>query len=285
MGVVSILADRVAKASNGRLILDYVGGPEVIPGFDQPDAVRMGTIDAVFYIAWGYMKPLVPEAWAEGLSQYPAWEEREEGIYDLWDEIFQKRLNSKYIGKFESVFEFFHLFSNVEIKSIEDLKGLTFRAMPLYVPFMESMGMSPVIMPAPDMYTAMERGVIDGLMFPKDDMVGFALHEVTKYRIDPGLGQSEPATLVNLDVWNKIPKDLQDILLETMAEMEYMATSRRFWRASREVEIAKDAGVKVITLSREETKELVRLFYDKIWEPTLKDAPEYGPRLKELLSR
>ncbi len=285
MGVVSIWADKVEKASNGRLILDYVGGPEVIPGFDQPYAVRMGTIDAVFYIAWGYTKPLVPEAWASGLSQYPAWEEREMGIDDLWDEISQKRLNSKYIGRFESIFEFFNLFSNVEIKSIEDFKGLTFRAMPLYVPFMESMGMSPVIMPAPDMYTAMERGVIDGLMFPKDDMVGFALHEVTKYRIDPGLGQTDLATLINLDVWNKIPKDLQDILLETMAEMEYMATSRRFWRASREVEIAKDAGVKVITLSREETKELVRLFYDKIWEPTLKDAPEYGPRLKELLSR
>ena len=66
---VPIFVEKVNKAAKGRLKIDWVGGPEVIKGFDQPHAMKAGTIDMILYMAFAYCKSLMPEAEAKGLSE------------------------------------------------------------------------------------------------------------------------------------------------------------------------------------------------------------------------
>jgi len=282
--MVHWFVERVNTTGKGEIEIDWIGGPEVFAGFDQPEAIRSGAVDIVMQLPHGYCTELVPVAAAEALSQWTFWEERENGVFDAWDEIFQKQMNSKYLGR-PHCLHTFNLYLNKKIAKVEDLKGLNIRVQPLYIPFIEALGAAPLTIAAPDMYTALERGTVDGVMWPQAGITGFALEEVVKYEILPGVMQVEPLIVMNLDKWNSLPKHLQDFMLDTAYLMSFVGTS--FWRENieREWEKMEAAGMERINLPPQEGKKLVEIAYDKTWEKVLQDAPEDGAKMKKLLTR
>lgn len=74
---------------------------------------------------------------------------------------------------------------DTDIQKPSDLEGLRIRR-PTSVAgdMLENMGASPVGMPAPDIYTAMQRGVVDGLSFPWEGLKGFRINELVNYHTD-----------------------------------------------------------------------------------------------------
>lgn len=281
---VPLFIEAVNKRSGGRLKIEWLGGPEVMGAFDQVHAIKAGTIDMNLYYPWAYMKSLMPEAEAQGLSELSAWEERKSSLFELWTEIFAKRVNAKYLGRLHSDVTF-HVFCNKKIEKIEDFKGLKIRVMPLYIPFLKALGASPVTMPPPEIYTAMERGVVEGFMWPRVGMISWGLQEVTKYMILPGVFQMEPATMINLDRWNKIPKDLQEIIMDEIQKYEYIGTIRNYKLVEKEERIREKAGMKNIQLPPKDAEKFVHTAYEVTWQEIFKSAPEYGPKLRKAMSR
>jgi len=281
---VPFFVEAVNHRAQGRLKIEWLGGPEVSASFDQIHAIKAGTIDMNLYYPWAYMKSLMPEAEAQGLSELSAWEERKSGLFELWSEIFEKRVNAKYLGRLHSNVTF-NVFCNRRMEKVTDFKGLKIRVMPLYIPFMKALGASPVTMPPTDIYTAMERGVVDGFMWPRVGMISWGLQEVTKFMIVPGVFQMEPATMVNLDRWKKIPKDLQDLLLEVIQDYEYIGTMRNYMILEKEERVREKAGMKIIQLPPGEAEKFVKTAYDMTWEEVIKAAPEYGPKLRKAMSK
>ncbi|WP_280548801.1 TRAP transporter substrate-binding protein [Halomonas sp. 11-S5] len=74
---------------------------------------------------------------------------------------------------------------DTDVQVPSDLEGLRIRR-PTAVAgeMLENMGASPVGMPAPDIYTAMQRGVIDGLSFPWEGLKGFRINELVSYHTE-----------------------------------------------------------------------------------------------------
>jgi TRAP-type C4-dicarboxylate transport system substrate-binding protein len=283
---VPLFVDAVNKRAAGRLKIEWVGGPEVSASFDQIHAIKAGTIDMNLYYPFSYMKSLMPEADIKGLSELSGWEERRSGAFELWSEIFEKRVNAKYIGTPHSgpLFAFqFHC--NRKIEKLADFKGLKIRVMPLYIPFLKAIGASPLTMPPTDIYTAMERGVVDGFMWARFGVASWGLQEVTKFTIDPGVFQIEPATMINLDRWKKIPKDLQELLMEVMQEYEYIGSMRGLMIVAMEDKLREKAGMQVIKLPAKDAEQFVKIAYDSTWEELTKIAPEYAPKLRRASSR
>ena len=281
---VPIFVDKVNKRAQGKVKIDWIGGPEVIKTFDQIHALKAGTMDMLLYYPYGYMKPLMPEAWAKGLTELAEWEERETGAFQLWQEIFEKRVNAKYLGRLHNLLPFM-VFSNKKIQRIEDFKGMKMRVMPLYIPFLKALGAAPVTIPPTEIYTSMERGVVDGFMWPNVGMISFGLQEVTKYVLEPGVFQMEPATMVNMNKWKQIPEDLQALIMEIMKDMEYIGTMRNELIVRKEDRIRKEAGMETIQLPSEEAKKFVEICYNKTWEYVIEMAPDYAPQLRSLTSR
>ena len=116
-------------------------------------------------------------------------------------------------------------------------------------------------------------------------MISWGLQEVTKFMIVPGVFQMEPATMINLDRWKKIPKDLQDLLLEVIQEHEYIGTMRNYMILEKEERVREKARMTIIQLSGEESEKFVKTAYDYTWEEVLKAAPEYGPKLRKAMSK
>ena len=169
------------------------------------------------------------------------------------------------------------------IKGLDDIKGMKIRVMPLYIPFIKALGATPVTIAPDEIYTSMERGVVDGFMYVNVGPVSWGLHEVTKYVVEPGVFQMEPATMVNMDKWKKIPPDIQALMMDIMQDMEYIASMRNVMLEQKEIRIRTAAGMKVLQLPPADAEKFVKTASDTTY--LIEKSPEYGPKLRELTSR
>ena len=278
--MVQPFIDMVCKDSNGRIKIIWLGGPEVVQSFTKAEAVKRGTIDIDLFNSFGFYRSLMPVGLAKGLSTYSPSEERANGLYDLWDKNFQRYGNVKYLGQMTTSIKFY-IYSMKRINTLEDMKGMSIRTMPLYVRFLRKLGISPVNMPPTEVYTALQRGVVDGAIWPtfiKD----WGWTELVKYVLNPGFFTVEAGAFVNLDKWNKIPKDLQHVLLNAAIKIENLCPQKFPEVAEEEFAAWKEAGMQYIDLSPEDTEKLVQIAYEETWNEVIRQAPEDGPKFKEL---
>jgi TRAP-type C4-dicarboxylate transport system substrate-binding protein len=122
-------------------------------------------------------------------------------------------------------------------------------------------------------------------MFPTYGITGYAWHEVTKYKIEPQVFQANAAMLVNLDVWNKIPKHLQEILMDVAKIIEYWGPADSMWVKELEEDVILKAGMQVITLKPKDAAKFYNLAYETTWAKVMKEAPEYSKRFRKMISK
>jgi TRAP-type C4-dicarboxylate transport system substrate-binding protein len=267
----------------GQLEIKYIGGPEAIPTRDQADALRVGTVDMYFGTP-AYYVGIAPAANTSKMSQLTPWEERKSGAFDLFDEIHRKQLNATYLGRLGQQVTF-QLFLNVKVQTLDDIKGKRIRVSPMYIDFMKVLGAIPIETKPGDIYQALERGVVDGYCWPLTTVRDWGFHEVTKYVVGPGFYIVCHPVLVNLDTWNKIPKNQQDTIMEVMKQEERAVVSRDMATIKKERKGLKDAGVKFIEFSSSDTKKYLDLADSSGWAGLIKRSPEYGPKLRRALSK
>lgn len=280
------LADSVNERSGGRLTIDFLGGPEVIPGEDLPEAVRKGVVQVVA-VPGAFARGHVPEANAMHLSQFDPWEERKRGFNTYMNKPFQEKMNSYYLGRCGDTSEgFFNVFTNKEVKKPQELKGQRSASFGMTAVINAALGMESVLISIPDVYTALERSMIDSYSLPYQSAAAFGLQQVTKFIIEPGFFRSPALILVNLDAWNSLPVDLQNLLLDVQKEIE-----RGFVNTANDVRgKTKNAllkgGVKVIEFSEPDTQWYLNHIYRTAWAFFQKSvSPEAYEELKNLISK
>lgn len=278
------LRDLVQRKSGGQLKINWLGGPEVIKSFDQGEALRKGTVDMILFTPVGYFTTFSPIFQAKGLSAYTGWEERAIGAFDLWVKVFREKVNAEYLGAMQWGLKF-HIFSNRKITKIGDFKGMKIRVSPLYIPFVKALGAAPITIPPPDIYTSMQRGVVDGFVWINTGIPTWGWHEVTKYMVSPGFFQMEDATMANLDKFNSLPKNLQKALKDSTEIMEGIGSYMSLLRNKEEWNVMRSAGMEEINLPPEDAKKFLDLAYQATWKVILEQDPVYGPQFQKLISK
>lgn len=283
VAVVPELIKRVKEKSGGRLEINWIGGPEVVKGFDQAEALRSGMIDMVLYIPTSWMKSVLPIVDAKGLSEFTAPEERENGAYALWQDTF-RTVNIEHLGFWSTSLKF-QLYTVDKISNFDDLKGKTIRVMPLYAPFIKATGASPITMAPPELYTALQRKVVDGYIWLEFGSVTSGWNEVVNYMTTPVIFRGEATAAVNLDKFQKLPQDLQDLLHETMAEMELYDIEQMNRMVKEEKETMIKGGMEVIELPETDAKKFTTMSQDITWQTIIDRNPELGPKFRELTTK
>ena len=280
--ILKLYIDRVTQRSEGRLAINWIGGPEVVNEFELGNSVATGIIDMAFVTSAFYSgnSPGVEFYFATQLS---ADKLRENGFYDYFNELHQKG-NLEFIGGGEEVTDFWYIYLNKPVKQLSDLKGMRIGDGTVALGFLKQVGAASVTIGAPDAYTALERGVIDGILYPRRLVTAIKLQEVLKYYIDVPVYRYDANYIMNLDKWKSIPEDLQKIMKETALEIE--KESAPITRAIEE-QAAKDiasAGLKAIKFTPGETQKTINLLYNTEWDQAIKRYPEIGPKIKKYLS-
>lgn len=215
--------DKVNEAGKGIVKIEFVGGPEVIKSFDQADAVRRGTIDMA-YAPGSYYPGIVPETDALVASNVTPMEQRANGGIDLFNKIHQQKLNAYYLGHIDGGVVF-HIYMIKEpmLKGdgTLDLSGVKLRGAPIYREFFtDYLNATYVQIAVPEVYTALERGTVDGLGWPIVSLMDLKWDQFLKYRVDPGFFQTDLGVIVNLDKWNSLSKQARDVLQKATIEYE-----------------------------------------------------------------
>ena len=108
---------------------------------------------------------------------------------------------------------------------------------------------------------------------------------MTKYIIQPSFYNAINVVLVNLDAWNKLPKHLQELLIETEKEAERYAVERGQTHIKNEFAALQKLGLQIVNLSPAEARKLTDAAYASMWQVVLEKSPENGAKLKELLNQ
>ncbi len=278
--VIEPLQAGVLERSNGELIIDWVGGPEAVPMFEQPAAVVSGVVDMLFTVGTFY-KDRVPENATLGLSKITPTEARETGYYDALVEAHAKA-NMRYLGQ-SSYMSGFYLFLVDEVKTPSDLAGLKFPTDPTRDPIFKALGIIGVEMEDAEVYSALERGVIGGLMDPVSPNWLGNVYEVENYLIDHPFFNSNAINTMNLDSWNRLPKHLQKALMDAQIATEKSVRAKLIEQNKEFYQNILDSGVKPITFSAADAEWFLKTIYAASWadvEQML--GSETANRLKEL---
>jgi TRAP-type C4-dicarboxylate transport system substrate-binding protein len=108
---------------------------------------------------------------------------------------------------------YFLITTKKQVKTLEDIKGLKIR-----VPGgpatdqMRALGAVPTLIPMPDTYLSLDKGVIDGMGAPWEAIQGFRLYEVVKYYTMVPLSAVYFSMSMNKKKWESLPKDIQQAM-------------------------------------------------------------------------
>jgi len=211
-------AAELAKKSNNKLAIKFF--PALQLGGTPPQLYRQmaqGISDITFTLP-GYTSADFPMM---ALTELPGTaNSAEDGTRKLWAN-FDKFLARDYKGA--KVLMLWNsdtaslMSKNKPIKSLEDMKGLKIRTpSAAQSAQIEALGATPIDMPANQIYTSLDRGVIDAAMIPMSAAIDFKLIEVAKYfTLNAPLGRSPFLVAMNKARYDKLPADLKKALDET----------------------------------------------------------------------
>ena len=261
--------DKVNEAGEGVVQIEVRGGPEAIGMFQQPDAVRSGVVDMV-YTPGSFYAGALPEKDALVTSNLTASEARENGGIELLDQIHQEKMGVKYLGWFDSGV-CYNLWTRDEPKLDAegnlDVSGLKLRGNAVYNAFFtEYLGAQVIDLPTTEVYSALERGVVDATGWTQIGLIDLKWNEFLNYRIEPCFFSTDLGVIVNLDKWNSLSDEARQIVQD--AAIEHEKSSAEKLGAIRDEDFAalKEQGMEVITLEGDAAANYIESANQKTWD-------------------
>ena len=168
-------------------------------------------------------------------------------VYDkvpYMSKVFEDRFNQRLIALIAD--NGYNLGTSFDWNKVADLKGRKLAGAGLNLKWLEYAGAVPVQSSLPEAYTSMQTGVYQGwIMFPSG-YVNFKLHEVGKYYTEIGFGAiTWHGLTVNRNRFAKLPKEVQDIILEVGREYEAKTGTVNLENYPNQLEQLKKAGATV----------------------------------------
>jgi TRAP-type C4-dicarboxylate transport system substrate-binding protein len=132
----------------------------------------------------------------------------------------------------------------VAVKRLDDLKGLKIRATAGgALQWLKAVGAAPLTMPPFDIYTNMEKGIIDGWTIDLIGAEGFKIYEVTDYYTLPYYYVNTFWVVMNQNAWNSLPKDIQQAIDKVSGQWAIKNIFAPIWDAG-DRESIKRMGIK-----------------------------------------
>ncbi len=270
----------VAEKGKGVIRIDFIGGPRAMPPLEVGNAVRSGVID-IANVTSNFYSNLLPEAQALQLSSKSYADLRKNGGWDLLNKLHQEKMNAFYLGNHGKGINY-HLYLTKEMNGI-DMTGLTIRVTPVYRPFFTERGANLVNTPPGEVFTALERGVIQGYGWPGVGVFDLGWQDRTKFRVDPGFYNVEVGLLVNLPKWKSLTDAQRKVLQDAAIAMEQQQARDNPGFVRDEFARQEKAGIKTISLTGADRDAWEKKAKETYWAEIARVAPNQVKELRRLL--
>jgi len=276
--------DAVNAAGKGIVQIDFRGGPEVIPQRQLFYALRRGVIDMAFG-GITYYRGVLPEGDAIFASTITPMQARENGALDALQPYWRKRINAHLVGWMQSgIGVNIYLADEPHFRddNMPDLTGLKIRTSPSNREILTQLGGRAIQIAVKEIYTALQRGTVDGLAFTTTGIPDLGVQRFVKYRIDPAFLQLAICLQINLDTWNGLDEDARRILTEQAVIYERRSREKFFRIQDEELALLESQGLTAVVIPAGSAAAYRALAHDVVWQRLAARAPDSAATLKPL---
>lgn len=262
--------ERVEDWSEGRIKFQVFDVGAIASVSGMLDAVDTGIIDVSqswggFYVGdvpEADIETGLPLAWDEAFEVYDAYYNR--GLRQVIGEAYGSRFNVKHFPAIISMQ--YGIATAKPVSGLKDLEGLKLRAVGVYGQFAQALGASATVVPGAELYTALQLGTIDGLIYDAEAIIAQGLDSFLKAMvIKPNLNAGSGHWLINKDTWDSLPPDLQQVI-EDAVQYGNMASAMQY-RATAEINVGlmRKRGVEMVILPDQEMGEATDIAHG-LWD-------------------
>jgi TRAP-type C4-dicarboxylate transport system substrate-binding protein len=277
-------AKNVEQAAKGKVKIEIYPSQTLAKGPDIWNAVKSGIADIgwCFHGYWAGMTPLADVISLPALPFTTA-EKGSEILWKLYEKFpeIQKEFQDVKVLMLWTSHPYLLITTKKQVKTLEDIKGLKIR-MTGGPPMdqMKALGGVPVLIPMPDNYISLQKGVIDGMGAPWEAIHGFRLYEVVKYYTRTPFPAVYFSMSMNKNKWNSLPKDVQKAMMSVSGLEGSKFWGHNFFDTAKEgvYEKAKEAGREIVyyELPQQELARWLEVGGKPIWKDWVKKMEAKG---------
>jgi len=268
--------EEVARLSGGSVTVERVGGPEVTHSLEQFGPTKDGVFDVLVTVG-AYHTDFTKLGLAENIrANYLRVADNygpavECGIYEALQDIY-KPLGVHYVGSIVGGWGA-RLWTVDPIRTLEDLKGVHFRAATIYQPFLHDYGATSAPLQFSEIYPALEKGVIQAVYWGGAGALAGKWNEVVKYQYPDSLaGGGGLGVIVNQTKWDSMSAAQQKAVSDAVASSSAYQTNQMNEVELNEIAGLTAAGIETIKWTDEMAATWSNDHYDKIIQDFLIDV-------------
>ncbi len=216
--LVRPMLDEIEAASGGRIKFELYSSGELMSDDQMLQAVSRGTLDMIDGLAPNEASPVdiasldgwPPFGWASPVEIHNIYWNR--GMKEIYNAAYEELGGIKVVGI--KTTDPLHIFSTKPINTYEDFKGLKISTDRIVAtPFIEA-GAVAVNVPVTEFYLSGQTGIVDALAWcGAKEAYSNSWYEVFPYMLSNRIsGCTLTHWIANEKAWNKMPKDLQDLV-------------------------------------------------------------------------
>lgn len=271
--------EEIKKQSNGDVEFRLFG-PAVVPPFQQLQPVSSGAFDIHLTSPAYHGKDTGIGQLGDTVDPDPD-KRRSSGFWDAVDEYYQRKHNLKVIGNAGA--PGYQIILKEPIGEDGGLKGRKIRSNPAYDAIIRKFGGSPVTLPPTQIYTALQKNLVDGSAWPLHSLEAQKFHEVVKYMARPTFARSTNLILVNLNKWRKLTPAQQKALLAMGRSFEQQSLIMPAEFARKDEKFMLDRGVKFTQFAPQFAKEINNIYNEGIWERIVEQHGDDARKIVEII--
>ena len=259
---IKAVADGTKGSVNIRL-----SGPETVPPFEQLQPTGAGAFHFLFtHGAYHFgTTPIATavEAFSGGLAEW-----RKAGVREELSKHYNQFGLTLFGLAVSTPGAGYNIILRSPVKPTGDLQGYKVRGTPTYGGVFKMLGASPVVLPPAEIYTSLEKGLVDGAAWPTFGIAPYRWNEVAKFLLRPAFGTTTQLFFANTAMWDKLSAADRDVVMKEVAKAEDLYTKLYNEVTAAEEKELVGKGMTVVQMGDAQKAKLGDAWSDGLWELT-----------------
>ncbi len=281
LGCTDLMVKNLQELSGGKFSIKRFG-PDVVPTFEQLQPLQSGMFDLSFTHATYHAGTISVGVGMDATIADPT-KRRSTGLFDFLDKEYNK-IGVKLVA-FTPVAPYHFILKNALPGKTPSLQGLKMRSNPSLQNTIMALGGSPVTLSGGEVYTSLQKGVIDGAAWTLVGVKDWKWQEVAGHMVRPVFGSISMMIAMNLDKYNSLTAEEKKWIDEAGKKTEL--DSDAFFKKLIDEEIAflKGAGMKETNLSADDAKNVEKYWNEGLWKMSQQASADAGKKFEELVAK
>lgn len=258
VGITDNFKKNLVEISGGKLKIQQFG-PDVVPTFEQFQPTQAGVFDINFthptYHAGNMGLGILMD-----MTKFDPVKRRESGLFEAMDKAYNKK-GIKIIA-FTPVSPYHYITKNPLSGTKPSFQGLKLRSNPTLQNVVLELGGSPVTMAGGEVYTSLQKGVIDGAAWTLVGVKDFKWNEVADYMVRPTFGSITMLLMMNLDKYNSLTAEERAWVDEAGKKTELDSLAFFSERIDSEIKYLEGKGMQYTQMNAADAKVVNNYFND-----------------------